>query len=306
MDHLSEAYPVSERRACQVTGQHRSTQRYQAKERLADEALLTRMAELVKERPRAGCRTITALLRDEGWRVNYKRVHRLWKQEGYKVPRKRRKKRAVGDASNACDKRSATHRNDVWTWDFIHDHTLNGKALKFLIIVDEYTRENLVLDVKRSIKGGDVLDTLSRLFGERGAPCHIRSDNGSEFIAGQVQDWVESLGVETLYIEPGAPWQNGYAEAFNSRLRDEFLEMNYFHSVQEAHMLANRWRDDYNNKRPHSSLKYMTPVEFARHCGPSGSASLRSAPPTDPQCGGIPALNDNKKLSFALDQTTGA
>lgn len=267
---------------------------------------MTRMAELVKERPRAGCRTITALLRDEGWGVNYKRIHRLWKQEGYKVPQKRRKKRAVGDASNACDKRSATHRNDVWTWDFIHDHTLDGKLLKFLVIVDEFTRENLALDVGRSFKGRDVLDTLSGLFGERGAPRHIRSDNGSEFIAGQVRDWVQSLGVETLYIEPGAPWQNGYAEAFNSRLRDEFLEMNYFHSVQEARVLAKRWRDDYNHKRPHSSLKYMTPAEFARHCGPSGSASLRSAPPTDPQCGDAPALTNNPKLSFALDQQPGA
>jgi transposase InsO family protein len=263
------------------------------------------MAELVKERPRAGCRSITRLLKDEGWRVNYKRIHRLWKQEGYKVPRKRKKKRAMGDASNACDKRSARHRNDVWAWDFIHDRTLDGKALKFLVIVDEYTRENLALDVRRSIKGGDVLDTLSRLFGEHGAPRHIRSDNGSEFIAGQVQDWVMSLGVETLYIEPGAPWQNGYAEAFNSRLRDEFLEMNYFHSVKEAQALAKRWRDDYNTKRPHSSLKYMTPVEFARHCGPSGSGSGRGGPPKGPPSGGMPPVPQNPKKTIFIVPTTG-
>jgi len=214
--------------------------------------------------------------------VNYKRVHRLWKQEGYKVPRKPRKKRAVGDASNACDKRASTGPNDVWTWDFIHDRLVDGRALKSLVIVDEYTRECLELGMARSIQGGDVLDVLSRLMGERGAPNYIRSDNGSEFIARQVRQWLEELGVETMYIEPGAPWQNGYAEAFNSRLRDEFLEMNYFTSVKEARQLARRWKDHYNHKRLHSALGYLAPADFARRCGVPGSASLRSAPPRPP------------------------
>lgn len=241
------------------------------------------MRELIGAHPRRGYRYITALLRAEGWRVNRKRVHRLWKREGYKVPRKRRKKRALGDASNACDKRSSTHRNDVWTWDFIHDRLVDGRALKCLVVIDEYTRECLELGMARSIEGRHVLDALARLIGERGAPGYIRSDNGSEFIAGCIQTWLNEMGVETMYIEPGAPWQNGYAEAFNSRLRDEFLEMNYFTTVNEARELARRWQNDYNTNRLHSSLNYLTPAEFARRCGAYGSASLRSAPPPAPQ-----------------------
>lgn len=283
MTQLEETFSVSERRACQVSGQHRSTQRYVRRERDAEQVLLERMKALVGENPRRGCRYITAVLRQEGWGVNYKRVHRLWKQEGYKVPRKARKKRAVGDASNACDKRAATGPNDVWTWDFIHDRLVDGRALKCLIIIDEYTRECLEFGMARSIQGGDVLDVLSRLVGERGAPNYIRSDNGSEFIAEQVRKWLDELGVETMYIEPGAPWQNGYAEAFNSRLRDEFLEMNYFTTLKEAQQLARRWKEHYNNKRLHSSLNYLAPAEFARRCGAPGSVSLRSTPPRPPQ-----------------------
>lgn len=241
------------------------------------------MKTLVGENPRRGCRYITALLRQEGFGVNHKRVHRLWKQEGYKVPRKARKKRAVGNASNACDKRAATGPNDVWTWDFIHDRTVDGRALKYLVIIDEYTRECLELGVARSIKGDDVLDVLSRLIGERGAPNYIRSDNGSEFIAEKVGKWLGNLSVETMYIEPGAPWQNGYAEAFNSRLRDEFLEMNYFTTLKEAQKLTLRWKDHYNNKRLHSALDYLAPAQFARHCGALGSVSLRSTTPRAPQ-----------------------
>jgi len=287
--HLEESFTVSERRACHVTGQHRSTQRYAPRQIAGESALLARMGELVKENPRRGCRYITALLRREGWLVNYKRVHRLWKREGYKVPRKRHKKRAVGDASNACDTRVATGPNDVWTWDFIHDRLVDGRALKCLTIVDEYTRECLELGMGRSIQGGDVLDVLSRLIGQRGAPGHIRSDNGSEFIAKEVRTWLGELDVATLYIEPGAPWQNGFAEAFNSRLRDEFLEMNYFTTVAEAKRLALSWKEYYNTKRLHGSLGYLTPAEYARRCGACGSASLRSAPPTAPQRGNTTA-----------------
>jgi transposase InsO family protein len=210
--HLEDTHEVSERRACTVAAQHRSTQRYQPKERSGDTVLLEEMKKLVKAHPRRGCRHITALLRRDGWRVNYKRVHRLWKQEGFKVPRKRHKKKALGHSANACHKRAATARNDVWTWDFIFDHTVDGRQLKFLSIVDEHTRECLHLDAARSIRAEDVIEVLAELMGRQGVPVHIRSDNGSEFIAEEMRKWLERTGVETLYIEPGAPWQNGYAE----------------------------------------------------------------------------------------------
>lgn len=288
MAQLEEGFAVSERRACTVSGQPRSTQRYAAKASDDEAALLADMARLVGENPRRGCRYISKVLREEGWEVNYKRVHRLWKREGYKVPVKRRKKRAVGHDANACDKRTATRKDDVWTWDFVHDRLVDGRAVKCLTLVDEYTRECLALTVARSITGKHLLDTLGQVIGERGILGHLRSDNGPEFVATQVKNWVESLGVETMYIAPGAPWQNGYAESFNSRFRDEFLEMNYFHTMAEAKELARRWKEHYNHKRLHGSLGYKTPADFARRCGASGSASLRSATPETPQRG-VPA-----------------
>jgi len=275
---LQSAHEVSERRACSVIDQHRSTQRYIPKKRDNDTLLLKAIHQLVKEHPRRGCRYITVCLRRAGWRVNYKRVHRLWKQEGFKVPQKRHKKRAIGDSSNACDKRAALGRNDVWTWDFIHDRTVDGRQLKFLVILDEFTRENLCLDVRRSFTADAVLGVLSDLMVLRGVPGYIRSDNGSEFIAGQMQTWLEKTKVGTLYIAPGAPWQNGYAESFNSRLRDEFLEMNYFTSLREAQQLTLTWKRYYNEARPHTSLGNRTPQEFAEDCMGACSASLRSAP----------------------------
>jgi transposase InsO family protein len=275
---------VSERRACTAIKQHRSTQRYTPKERPEEMLLVAAMRELVKDNPRRGCRYITTCLRREGWRINYKRVHRLWKQEGFRVPRKRHKKRAVGDSSNACDKRAATCRNDVWSWDFIHDRTVDGRQLKFLVILDEFTRECLCLDVARSITADAVLEVLAELMARHGVPAHIRSDNGSEFIAKEMQKWLEEADVKTLYIAPGAPWQNGYAESFNSRLRDEFLEMNYFYTVNEAKQLATAWKEHYNQERPHTSLGNRTPREFAEHCMGVCSASLRSAPQPPMQC----------------------
>lgn len=275
---------MSERRACTAIEQHRSTQRYAPKERHDEMLLVAAMHQFVKDHPRRGCRYITTCLRRQGWRVNHKRVHRLWKQEGFRVPKKRHKKRAVGDSSNACDKRSATVRNDVWTWDFIHDRTMDGRQLKFLIILDEFTRECLCLDVARSIKADDVLGVLAALIPRHGLPDHIRSDNGSEFIAKEMKNWLEKADIETLYIEPGAPWQNGYAESFNSRLRDEFLEMNYFHTTNEAQHLATAWKDHYNNARPHTSLGNKTPREFAEQFMGACSTSLRSAPQAPMNC----------------------
>lgn len=290
--HLEEQFNVSERRACQVTGQQRTTQRYTPRVAPDEDALLEEIRRLVEENPRGGCRYITMLLQRGGWRVNHKRIHRLWKRENYRVPRKANKKKAIGVGANACDKRKATAPNDVWTWDFIHDRSTDGRALKFLVIIDEYTRECLSLQPARSFKSTDVLDTLSKIVGERGVPAHIRSDNGSEFIAQAVRRWMADIGIETLYIEPGSPWQNGYAESFNSRLRDEFLEMNYFNNLNEAQTLSGQWKVHYNTQRPQAVLGKLTPQEFARSFGSSGSASLRSATPTDPKLEATPTPSE--------------
>lgn len=285
MVRLEEEHHASERRACHVTGQHRSTQRYQPKDRDDEVMLIRDIHKFVGEHPRFGCRRITRLLRDAGWAVNYKRVHRLWKQEGFKVPRKARKKRFLGSGANACDKRKATGVNDVWTLDFIHDRLADGRQFKCLAVLDEYTRESLALLVNRSINGEEVLAVLGALIGERGLPTSIRSDNGPEFIAINVRNWLDSLGVGTLFIEPGAPWQNGYVESFNSRFRDEFLNMEIFNSIKEAQLLAEKWRMAYNETRPHSALNYMTPARFAACGGGADSASLRSAPSSPPPHG---------------------
>ena len=281
--HLVEQFNVSERRACKVTGQQRATQRYTPRVASDEDALLQEINRLVGENPRGGCRYITMLLQRDGWRINHKRIHRLWKREGYRVPRNVNNKKAIGIGANACDKRKATASNDVWTWDFIHDRSNDGRALKFLVIIDEHTRECLALQPARSFKSTDVLDTLSAIVGERGAPTHIRSDNGSEFIAQAVKRWMTDTGIEALYIEPGSPWQNGYAESFNSRLRDEFLGMNSFNNLNEARTLTRQWKEHYNTQRPQAALGKMTPQEFARSFGSSGSASLRSATPADPK-----------------------
>lgn len=258
---------MSERRACRTLEHPRSTQRYRAKVRGDEASLLKRMEELVRRHPRYGYRRIWALLRREGWRVNRKRIHRLWRREGYKVPRKRRKRRGLGLSENGVTRRKAESANDVWAWDFIHDRDERGRALKWLVIEDEFTREGLALEVARSLKASDVLDVLSQLMRIRGAPRHIRSDNGPEFIARDIRKFLKQAGVETLYIEPGAPWQNGFAESFNSRFRDELLSQEQFADVREAGGLSAWWRNEYNHRRPHSSLGYQTPAEYAASLG---------------------------------------
>jgi putative transposase len=271
---LQEQFTVSERRACQVTGQPRTSQRYQAKPRDDERALVKRMLELVRQRPRFGYRRIAALLRKEFWRASATRIYRLWRREGLKVPQKNRKCRRLGKSENGCHRRRALHKDHVWCWDFVFDQTTSGSTLKWLSIVDEYTRECLALKVDRSITSEDVIDTLAELFAMRGVPQHIRSDNGPEFIARAIQRWTKQLSIETLYVEPGSPWENGYAESFHSRLRDEFLATEVFESLVAARKLTQAWRDDYNNHRPHGSLGYVTPAEFAARC----AASVRATP----------------------------
>lgn len=275
---LQGEFAVSERRACEVVDQPRSSQRYQAKPRDDEEALVKRMRELARQRPRFGYRRIAALLRREGWQASATRVLRLWRREGLKVPQKRRKKRHWGTSDQACHRKRAERKDHVWCWDFVFDRTLAGSPLKWLSIVDEHTRECLALKVDRGITAEDVIDTLSELFAMRGVPGAIRSDNGPEFVAHAIQQWLKQVDVQTFYIAPGSPWENGYAESFHSRLRDEFLAREVFESLTAARKLTAAWRDDYNQFRPHSSLGYVTPVEFAARCAASAPKLLSATP----------------------------
>lgn len=255
---------VSQRRACEVLGQPRSTQRYQVQQDTEEEQrLVARMHELVRQYPRYGYRFITIKLRQEGWQVNFKRIYRLWRREGFKVPKKTRKRRRLGHSGNSCMRRRAEHKDHVWCWDFIHDRTASGKPLKWLAITDEYTRECLALEVDRSITADRVLGVLTNLFLTRGVPKYIRSDNGPEFIAQALQRHGERAGLEMLYIEPGAPWENGFAESFFSRLRDELLNVEEFMNLAEARWFAKRRLLEHNEERPHSALGYQTPSQFA-------------------------------------------
>jgi transposase InsO family protein len=261
---------VSERRACKVLEQPRSTQRYQAKIKDDERAIVAAMHRLVRQRPRFGYRRVHRLLVEEGFKVNRKRVWRLWKREGFKVPRKVRKKRRLGISANGIMRRRAEGINDVWCWDFVHDRDELGRPLKWLIIEDEFTREGLALEVDRGMTAADVIDVLAEVMLIRGVPRHIRSDNGPEFIANAIRDYLKRAGVQTLYIEPGAPWENGFAESFASRFRDELLNCELFYDLGEAQELSAWWRNDYNHHRPHSALGYMTPAKFASsHAGPA-------------------------------------
>lgn len=258
-----------------MVAQPRSTQRLAPAARAADQPLLQRMLALVKEHPRFGYRRIWALLRRDGWRINRKRVYRLWRKQGLKVPRRKRKKRGLGQKENGCATRRALARNHVWAWDFIHDRTADGRPLKWLSVVDEYTRECVGLEVARSMNAGRVTELLAGMIQARGAPVHIRSDNGPEFIAQAIRRWLAGVAVAMLYVEPGSPWENGYAESFHARLRDELLDREEFSSVLEARVVSAAWRQEYDHKRPHSSLNYQTPAEFAKNCRSVEELGLR-------------------------------
>lgn len=264
MKELRQEFTVSERRACNVLEQPRSSQRYEPSVRDDEPALVKHILELVRQFPRYGYRMICGKLRQLGWTINPKRVYRLWKELGLKVPQKKRKKRRLGNSSNASHRRRAEFPNDVWSWDFVFDRTDRGKLLKWLVIVDEYTRENLCLEVEYNITSENVIKYLADLFRTRGLPNHIRSDNGPEFIATAIRSWLEKLNVETLYIEPGSPWENAFAESFNSRFRDEFLALEIFDNLTAAKRLTSSYQTNYNEHRPHSALDYQTPTEFAR------------------------------------------
>jgi transposase InsO family protein len=240
------------------------------------------MREMARQRPRFGYRRIAALLRAEAWRASDTRVFRLWRREGLKVPRKKRKRRRLGHSGNACHRRRALHKDHVWCWDFVFDRTASGSMLKWLSIVDEYTRECLALKVDRSITSEDVIDTLAELFAMRGVPQHIRSDNGPEFVAVAIRRWLAQVDVEAFYIEPGSPWENGFAESFHGRLRDEFLAVEVFESMPSARRLTAAWKEDYNHHRPHGSLGYQTPAQFAARLSSSQAAACAASAPATP------------------------
>jgi transposase InsO family protein len=246
-----------------VLGQARSTQRREAKVRDDEERLVKRIVALATEYGRYGYRRITAMLWAEGWRVNHKRVERIWRQEGLKVPKKQPKRGRLWLNDGSCIRKRAEYPNHVWSYDFILDRTHDGRPLRMLVIIDEYTRECLSIDIDRRLNSQGVLYRLSELFVRRGSPAYIRSDNGSEFTAKAVRDWLERLRVQTLFIEPGSPWENGYVESFNGKFRDELLNRELFYTLTEARVLVERWRRHYNWLRPHSALGYRPPAPQA-------------------------------------------
>ena len=254
---------VSQRRACRILHQHRSVQRRVMKVRSDEAALTSAIVALATQYGRYGYRRITALLRLQGWRINSKRVERIWRQEGLKVPARQPKRGRLWLNDGSCIRLRPEHKNHVWAYDFVADRTSNGSAFRMLTVVDEYTRECLAINVERKLNSTHVLETLAELFIQRGPPAHIRSDNGPEFCADAVKRWLKRLAVKTLFVEPGSPWENGYVESFNGKLRDELLNGEVFTTLREAQVLIAQWRDHYNRHRPHSSLGYRPPAPQA-------------------------------------------
>lgn len=240
MDRARERLGVSERRACKVLGQPRSTQRRELHVPDDEPALVGRMVDLATQYGRYGYRRITAMLRAESWHVNHKRIERLWRREGLKVPSKQPKRGRLWLNDGSCVRLRPQRRDHVWAYDIVHDRTHDGRPLRMLTMVDEYTRECLAIDVARRMTSEDVLERLTDLFIRRGVPDHIRSDNGGEFTAIAVRDWLERMEVRTLYIAPGSPWENGYIESFNGKVADELLEREVFDTLHEAKVLTVR------------------------------------------------------------------
>jgi transposase InsO family protein len=272
---------ISERRACAALGQYRSTQRKLPRGREDEDCLTADLIELARQYGRYGYRKIAAMLRDAGWQVNDKRVERLWRREGLKVPRKQPKRARLWLTDGSCIRLRAEYPNHVWSYDFVEDRTHEGRKLRLLNIIDEFTHECLAIRVARKLKSIDVIDALSDLFIMRGVPQHIRSDNGPEFIAKAVQDWIAAAGAKTAYIAPGSPWENGFIESFNARLRDELLDGEIFYTLREAQIVIESWRHHYNTKRPHASLGYRAPAPevFVPVLAAWPSARLQTAPP---------------------------
>jgi putative transposase len=265
VEHLQQVFGVSQRWACQLVGQHRSTQRHQPVQPARDRALRDELRQLSRAHPRWGYRRAHAVLREQGWRVNRKAIQRLWREEGLRVPSRRRKRQRLGASTCPADRLAAEHPNHVWALDYQFDQTLDGRLLKLLHVVDEHTREALTIEVARRIDADTTVNVLDRLVTQRGTvPRFLRCDNGPELTANALRDWCCFTGAGTSYIEPGAPWQNPYVESFGGRLRDELLAVEAFTSLLEARVLVEDWRIEYNTARPHSALGYLTPTDYAK------------------------------------------
>jgi len=263
VEHLRGKFRISERRLCWIVGQPRSSQRYVIHLRGDEEILCAEIVRLASQYGRYGYRRITVLLQNDGWHVNHKRVERIWRQEGLKVPKRQPKRGRLWRNDGSCVRLRPTHRNHVWSYDFVSERTHDGRPLKILTLIDEHSRECLALLVERSITSDDVLYCLADLFIQHGIPDHIRSDNGPEFTATAVRQWLTHIGVKTLFIEPGSPWENGYNESFNGKFRDELLNRELFFTLKEAKIIIENWRREYNTIRPHSSLNNRPPAPEA-------------------------------------------
>jgi len=262
VNYLVKQMGNSQRRACVVVGLSRSLVRYIARRRRDEAELIKKIHKLAIRHSRYGYRRITVLLRREGFKVNRKRVHRIWKSEGLGLPQRRPKRRRMGPTEGIVNK--AGYPNHVWSYDFVEDRTERGGKLRILAIIDEYTRECLTIRVESSIPASAVVGVLEWLFLTRGAPKYLRSDNGPEFVSKTVCQWLKESGCQTLFITLGSPWENGYIESFNDKLRDECLNREIFRNGKEARIIVEAFRQEYNNYRPHSSLGYLPPAEFAR------------------------------------------
>jgi putative transposase len=299
---------ISERRACRYVGQHRSTQRRAPVLAEDDAALRAELRRISRRRPRWGYRRAHQLLLEEGWTLNRKRTQRLWREEGLRVPQRRRKRQRLGHSTVPAERLRAQAPNQVWAIDFQFDQTADGHNLKLLHVVDEFTREALAIECRRRIDADHTVSVLDRLVAERGgAPGFIRCDNGPELTANALRDWCRFSRAGSAYIEPGSPWQNPYVESFGSRIRDELLAIELFSCLAEAKVMVEDWRNDYNEHRPHSALGMRSPTRFARtwraeQAAPA--ASLRSPSGLTPRDADTPTLHQHNshRLSQQVDQ----
>lgn len=262
----------SERRICRALGISRNSVRYEPQPRPDEAALTGSIVRLAGQYGRYGYRRIHALLRSQGWEVSHGRVMRIWQREGLKVPSKQPKRGRLWLNDGSCIRLRPDHRNHVWSWDFVFDRTDDGRPIKLMVVIDEYTRECLAIHVARRIRAKDAIDVFADLMETHGIPEHIRSDNGPEMVAKRLRAWLGRLGTRTIYITPGSPWENGYCESFNGKLRDELLEREIFFTLKEAQVMTEWWRQEYNTIRPHSSLGYRPPAPEAVLVGEAGSA----------------------------------